>query len=127
MTLDEMLKEHSAWLDKAAKQPLFDRVTEKETNFPQELRDRRAKEITAAIEALTRRRDETIALYEAAIAGYKKELETLKSTPTIKPATTKPKAAKSEAARSQAKPPTAKPAASVKEKVAPTRRGAKKK
>ncbi len=127
MTLDEMLKEHSAWLDKAAKQPLFGRVTEKETNFPQELRDRRAKEITAAIETLTRRRDETVARYESAIDGYKKELEALKAAPTPKPSTAKPIAASAQPLERQAKARTTKPAASAKETAALTRRRGKKK
>ncbi|BCH26311.1 hypothetical protein [Mesorhizobium sp. L-8-3] len=127
MTLDEILKEHSAWLDKTAKQPLFGRVTERETNFPQELRDQRAKEIKAAIEALTQRRDETVSLYESAIEGYKKELEALTSAPGIKPPTAKSRAAKSEASTPEAKPQTEKPAASTKAKRAPTRSRAKKK
>ncbi|CAN7553017.1 hypothetical protein [Mesorhizobium sp. LjNodule214] len=96
MTLDEILKEHSAWLDKAAKQPVFAKVTEKDVNFPQELRDRRAEEIAAAIEALSQRRDETTARYEAAVEGYKKELEALKSAPaptTQPPTDPKPKPA----------------------------------
>jgi hypothetical protein len=122
MTLDEVLKEHSAWLDKAAKQPIFGRVTEKETNFPQDLRDRRATEITAAIEALTRRRDETVARYESAIDGYKKELEALKAAPTPMPSTAKPMAASAQAVERQAKAWTTKPAAPTKETAPPRRR-----
>lgn len=81
MTLDDILKEHAAWMDQASRQPLFAKVSEKDIAFPEDLRNRRAAEITAAIDALSKRRDETVSLYEAAIDGYKKELEALKSAP----------------------------------------------
>lgn len=77
MALDDIIKEHTAWLDEATRRPIFQRVTAADTGFPQELRDRRAKELAASIDALGRRRAETDARYAAAIASYKAELEAL--------------------------------------------------
>lgn len=86
MALDEILKEHSAWLEKAAQQPIFQKVKDSELNFPQELRDRRAKEIVETIDALNRQRDTAVARFAEAIKGYEKELEALKTpTDTVQP------------------------------------------
>lgn len=79
MALDEILKEHAAWLEKAAQQPIFQKVKDSELNFPQELRDRRAKEIVETIDALNRQRDTAVARFAEAIKGYEKELEALKT------------------------------------------------
>ena len=65
MALDEILKEHAAWLEKAAQQPIFQKVKDSELNFPQELRDRRAKEIVETIDALNRQRDTAVVRFRS--------------------------------------------------------------
>ena len=90
MALDEILKEHAAWLEKAAQQPIFQKVKDSELNFPQELRDRRAKEIVETIDALNRQRDTAVARFAEAIKGYEKELEALKALPEARPTEPRP-------------------------------------
>lgn len=121
MALDEILKEHAAWLEKAAQQPIFQKVKDSELNFPQELRDRRVKEIAQTIDALNRQRDTAVARFAEAIKGYEKELEALK-TPTDAPPPDKKAAAgaateiKATAKATEAKAAASKPAAKPRKK-----------
>ena len=77
MTLDELLKQNSAWLEQTLKRPLFDKVDKKATDFPAEQRERRMAEIKVRIKELTRRKEEAEASYDRAIALEKAELDSL--------------------------------------------------
>jgi hypothetical protein len=77
MTLDELLKQNAAWLDKALKQPIFDKADEKTVNFPEEQRQRRIAELRTRISDLAQRKDEMSAAYDRAIALDQQELKSL--------------------------------------------------
>ncbi|EAQ36154.1 hypothetical protein NB311A_01579 [Nitrobacter sp. Nb-311A] len=79
MTLDKILKEHAASIQKRMTSKVFPKVGDGDLTFPQEMRDRRAAELQASIDALSIRREETIARFDQEIAALKKELEALKT------------------------------------------------
>jgi hypothetical protein len=68
---------------------VFPKVTDRDLTFPQEMRDRRAAELQATIDALSFRREEAIARFDQEIAAFKKELEALRvmAIPTAAAAT----------------------------------------
>jgi hypothetical protein len=77
MTLDELLKEHAAWLESAVKQPLFGKVDEKQFAFPEEQRQRRIADLKMRISDLEARKEEINASYVNAIKLERLELESL--------------------------------------------------
>ncbi|MDB5683132.1 MAG: hypothetical protein JWM38_1111 [Sphingomonas bacterium] len=77
MALDEMLKEHMAWIEAAARQPIFDKVGEDDVNFPQAVRERRITELSQTIDALSQQRADSDARYDAAIQSYRQEIDAL--------------------------------------------------
>ncbi len=81
--LDELLKEHAAWLERAVKQPLFGKVDEKQTKFPEEQRQRRMEDMKTRIGDLEARKKEMTASYDNAIALERREFESLKAAKPV--------------------------------------------
>ena len=78
MTLDKILKEHAASIQKRMTSKVFPKVGDSDLTFPQEMRDRRAAELQASIDALSVRKEEAIARFDQEITSLKKEMEALK-------------------------------------------------
>ena len=89
MKIDDLLKQNAAWFDAALKRTAFGKVDAKMVNFPQEQLMRRIAEIESRVEHLSRRKEETVAAYDRAIAAESAELESLKTqqppTPGVPP------------------------------------------
>jgi hypothetical protein len=79
MKLDELLKQSATWLEHAKKRRVFDKVDENATKFTEEQLARRKLEIETRIGALARRKEDTIASFDRAIANEKIELEALRT------------------------------------------------
>lgn len=78
MTLDDLLKKHAAWLEQALQRRLFEKVDAKAISFAQEQRERRMSELKTRIDDLSRRKSETVAAYDRAIARERDEFEAVK-------------------------------------------------
>ena len=57
---------------------VFPKIGDRDLTFPQEMRDRRAAELQASIDALSIRREDAVARFDQEITACKKELEALK-------------------------------------------------
>lgn len=79
MTLDKILKEHAASIQKRMTSEAFPKIEDRDLAFPQEMRDRRAAELQASIDSLSGRRDEAMARFDQEIATCQKEMEALKA------------------------------------------------
>jgi alkanesulfonate monooxygenase SsuD/methylene tetrahydromethanopterin reductase-like flavin-dependent oxidoreductase (luciferase family) len=77
MTLDGLLKQHTAWLEQAMKRPPFGKVDEAATKFPEEQRQHRMAELRARIGDLNRRKVEAAGSYDRAIALEEAELKAI--------------------------------------------------
>lgn len=75
MDLEEMLKQHQLWLDKAHKSLTSAKAA------PADLRQQRVEHIEARIADLTRIRDREVRRYDAAIAELNDDLAQLKAEP----------------------------------------------
>jgi hypothetical protein len=89
MTLDELLKQQRAWLEQAMKRRPFDKVDEASTKFPEEQRQRRMADLKTRIGELKKRREESLASYDRAIALEEAELKAIdaEKSPTKPPST----------------------------------------
>jgi hypothetical protein len=115
MTLDELLKQNTAWLEQARKRQLFDKVDAKAVNFPEEQRARRMAELKARIDDLSRRKEESATSYDRAIALEKAELDRLEKQVSPAAPQTPVKPRQTPKPRETVKPrTTAKPQESVK-------------
>lgn len=77
MTLDQLLKDNAAWLEKVMKQPVLGKVDAAALALPETQRQQRITDLKARIDALTARRAKAIAAYDTAIAQDKAELDSL--------------------------------------------------
>ena len=77
MTLDKLLKDNAAWLEKVMKQPVLDKVDAAALALPETQRQQRIADLKGRIEALSARRSKTLAAYDNAIAQEKAELDSL--------------------------------------------------
>lgn len=84
MTLDKLLKDNAAWLEKVMKQPVLDKVDAVALGLPETQRQQRMADLKARIDALSARRAKALAAYDNAIAQEKAELDSLSGS---KPAT----------------------------------------
>ena len=92
MTLDELLKQHTAWLEQAMKRRPFEKVDQAATKFPEEQRQRRLAELKVRIGELQRRKKEAAASYDRAIALEEAELKVVDAqTPPTPPPPNAPK------------------------------------
>lgn len=84
MTLDKLLKDNAAWLERVMKQPVLDKVDAAALALPETQRQQRIADLKARIDALSVRRAKTLSAYDNAIAQEKAELDSLSGS---KPAT----------------------------------------
>jgi len=79
MSIDEILKEHDAWLKKAAQSFKLQAVKLQDTALLKTATERRIAEVDQRIVRLTETRDAAVKRYDEAIAAEKKELTRLKA------------------------------------------------